>query len=162
METPSTSWSARFQSWLRTDEIFGILDPQFPGDYSLTDWTHGGCLLLATAIASTLPRTSLIAVSTYTIPINHVVAEINGYYIDGDGVFDRQSLIATLSYEYGQQVYLSPLDHELLDPMEIVCPEIKLDKLKIQFSRFCQSHPPTFLFERNAVSQDWTGMGIAW
>ena len=92
--------------------------------------------MLAEALAATMPGTLLISVGTMQFPINHVVAQCNSYYLDGDGVFTEGELIAKLSAEYQSPVFLHPFNPQIANGWEIYSPPVKLKQLIERLTTF--------------------------
>lgn len=135
------TWSYTFCEWLRTDSIFTILNKQNDDDYAFTDWSAGGCYLLAKAIQACIPNTNLAIIGTQHLPVNHVVAQVNQTYIDGDGLFSKDEMLTAQGIENQCECTLNEFDEVLLDAWEIICPTIKLDLLIPKLQSFLKIHP---------------------
>lgn len=135
------NWSVKFQTWLRTDQIFNILNSQSEGDVDFTDWSAGGCLLLATALAEALPGAELQSIATEEIPINHVVTCISTHYIDADGVFTKAGILEAQNKENRSLCTINAYDAGLAFIWDIHCPPVKLHLLKQELAQFLTENP---------------------
>ncbi len=64
------------------------------------NWTHGGCCILAYALQR-LFGGRIWTISSPRYPIEHFVLELDGVFLDGDGAFTQEELLAKMDNEPG-------------------------------------------------------------
>lgn len=105
----TSEWGRELATWLRTDEVFAILNAQEEGDETFCDWLAGGCRLLAECLLAPLRRTfpeirfDLEWIQTQGVPAHVLIRaqqrEQEELFIDGDGVATKNELLARWTEE---------------------------------------------------------------
>ncbi len=80
--------SPQLRRALASEDAYAIIDWHRLGD----TWTAGGCWVLAAALHSILPRSSLVAVTDDGV-VQHVLVRWSGRYWDADGGSSKQALL---------------------------------------------------------------------
>jgi hypothetical protein len=120
-----------FGRWIKrildTPEAYEVLGP-------VGTWQAGGCWILAEAIQKVLgPKAKLVAIASTRTPVEHVVVEFDGKYIDADGAFTETRLLSKMrTQEFVPSPRLVTFSNRLKREArenELVCPAISVQKL---------------------------------
>ena len=140
--TITREWGRALAAWLRTDEVFAILNAQAAEDETFCDWLAGGCRLLAECLLEPLRRAfpetrfDLQLIESERIIVHVLIraqpCEQGALFIDGDGVATKPELHARWMDELHAECRIINYTTEsssLLDAQDIRIPRAKRQQL---------------------------------
>ena len=136
MVTPEITkdWGIKLADWLRTDDVFRLLDGEDHNE-TMCDWQAGGCRLLAECLLKPLQRSfpftqfDLRCLQVNGNPQHVVIRATNEshppFFIDGDGVSTREELLDRWKEELRAECDLMDYDETVFDIFQITAPRQK-------------------------------------